>query len=62
MKNNESPTRKTHDTQDMLFMLAGAAMMAGLVARNKYFGLGGLFLLACTAAPDAVRYVKISRM
>jgi hypothetical protein len=46
----------------MLFMLGGLALLAGIVARNKYLGYGGLCIVASAAVPDLVRYAKISSM
>jgi hypothetical protein len=60
-----SATRKTGkpgESKDLLFMLGGLALLVGIVARNKYLGYGGLCIVASAAAPDLVRYVKISSM
>ncbi len=58
---HETDTEMT-DPKSMLFQLAGASIVIGIVARNKYLGFGGLILLACTSIPDVIRYAKISRM
>jgi hypothetical protein len=55
-------TGKAGESKDVFFMMGGLALLVGIVARNKYLGFGGLCIVATTAVPDLVRYVKMSSM
>ena len=53
---------KPSESKDLFLMLGGIALLAGIVARNKILGYGGLCMVASAAVPDVIRYVKISSM
>ena len=64
-KTEVTATRKTGkpgESKDVILVLGGLALLVGIVARNKYLGYGGLCIVASAAAPDLVRYVKMSSM
>ena len=55
-------TGRPGESNDVIFMLGGLALLVGIVARNKYLGYSGLCVVASAAVPDLVRYVKMSTM